>query len=202
MGRFPLQLQTCASIWSSTWGKKTLNWTQLISIVAPVWSKRLSWKVIRCCTLKKDFRCHIFEKYFCTASLIHHNFSNALSCSFHWGKGCKTVQPMQLLILWGRQFEDAFDEKHIDVYQYICGTGLFAPVFLHPHCSHEKLNTSKKWQQREEEECRSDGLVEVIVLISRQHGYDSQQASASSLSLPIMSAFLWNPQDVTRSSLM
>ena len=51
-------------------------------------------------------------------------------------------------------------------------------------------------------QCRSDGWVEVIVLISRQHGYDSQQASASSLSLPIMSAFLWNPQDVTRSSLM
>ena len=43
-------------------GEKTLNWTQLISIVAPVWSKRLSWKVIRCCTLEKDFKCHIFEK--------------------------------------------------------------------------------------------------------------------------------------------
>ena len=70
----------------------------------------------------------------------------------------------------------------------------------------EKLNTSKKMKTkgggRTTIQCRSDGWVEVIVLISRQHGYDNQQASASSLSLPIMSAFLWNPQDVTRSSLM
>ena len=70
----------------------------------------------------------------------------------------------------------------------------------------EKLNTSKKMTTkgggRTTIQCRSDGLVEVIVLISRQHGYDSQQAYASSLSLPIMSAFLWNPQDMTRSSLM
>ena len=61
--------------------EETLNWTQLVSIAAPVWSKRLSWKVMRCCTLEK-VKYHIFGKYFHTASLIHHNFSNELLCSF------------------------------------------------------------------------------------------------------------------------
>ena len=30
----------------------------------------------------------------------------------HWGEKVAKVQPMRLLIVWGRQFEDAFDEKH------------------------------------------------------------------------------------------
>ena len=30
-------------------------------------------------------------------------------------------------------------------------------------------------------QCMSDGWVEIIVLISRKHGYESQQASSSSL---------------------
>ena len=62
-------------------GGKQLNWTQLVWIVAPVWSKRLSWKVTRCCTGKKFVKCHISGKYFYAASLRHHNFSNVFSCS-------------------------------------------------------------------------------------------------------------------------
>ena len=48
----------------------------------------------------------------------------------------------------------------------------------------EKLNTSKKMPRkggrRSTIHCRSYGWVNLIVLISRQHGYESQLASSSS----------------------
>ena len=44
--------------------EETLNWTQLVSIAAPVWSKRLSWKVMRCCTLEKVYQMPYFWRIF------------------------------------------------------------------------------------------------------------------------------------------
>ena len=48
--RYSLKLQTCASISSPLWGE-TIYWPQLVSIVAPVWSKHFNWKGMRWCTL-------------------------------------------------------------------------------------------------------------------------------------------------------
>ena len=48
--RYSLKLQTCASISSPLWGE-IIYWPQLVSIVAPVWSKRFNWKGTRWCTL-------------------------------------------------------------------------------------------------------------------------------------------------------
>ena len=49
-----------AQVFGHQCGEQTLNWTQLVSIVAPVWSKQLGWKVMRCCTLEKSLSNAIF----------------------------------------------------------------------------------------------------------------------------------------------
>ena len=82
-------------------GKKTFNWTQLVSIVAPVWLKRLSWKVMRCCTLGKVCQMPYLWKIFPYSQpeemiLAHWEKKVAKKCnqSGVWGRIC--LEPLQL----------------------------------------------------------------------------------------------------------
>ena len=76
--RYSLQLQTCASISSTPWGE-TINWPQLVLIVAPV-SIGKTKDGAHSCTNKKVFQvCLDVVSTFQYEHIVHMGFSLVLS---------------------------------------------------------------------------------------------------------------------------
>ena len=119
VGRFPLQLQTCASIWSLTWGKNTKLDSTCINCGSSV-IKTAELKSHEMLHIGKSLSNAIFLRnisiqpasYIVIFRLHFYVLSRRNDLSALGEKKLQKVQLMRQLILWARQFEDAFDEEH------------------------------------------------------------------------------------------
>ena len=189
MERFSLQLQTCASIWSSMWGTNIKLDPTCINCGSSV-IKTAELKSHEMLHTGKSLSNAIFlenisiqpASYIVIFLLRFYVLSRRNDLrTLGEKKSCKKVQPMRLLNLWGGQFEDAFDGKHSGEKSNNCSRYRYA--FSQPDNLRTHLITYRGGDHTNVTSVTMHSLVQAIWVTHLKHIVENSRTNATSMKM-------------------
>ena len=101
----------------------------------------------------------------------------------------KKVKPMRLLILWGRQFEDAFDEKHSGEKSNNCNRCRYA--FSQPDNLRTHLITYRGGAHTNVTTVTMHSLMQAIWVTHLKHTVENSHTNATSMKMHHLMEAIW-----------